>query len=255
MVIRKIIFALLLASVPAPALVIAAGDHIKLDRAPINLNDNASLQRGAALFVNYCLNCHSANYMRYNRLTDIGLSEKEIFENFVEKFSGGKVGDLMKIAADAKDVKLWFGAVPPDLTVIARSRASGAGSGADWLYTYLRTFYRDPSRPTGWNNTTYPNVGMPHVLWELQGEQVMKGETVRADGYMKTVDKPVLDKPGKLSAIEYDRAVTDLVNYLVYMGEPAAQSRKSIGLIVLGFLFLLIGLAYALKKEFWKDVH
>ena len=247
--IRKLIAVLFV----APVLAFAAGDHIKLDRAPINPNNNESLQRGAKLFVNYCLNCHSANYMRYNRLQDIGLNDKEILDNLV--FSGGKVGDLMKITMDANDAKVWFGAPPPDLTVIARSRASEAGSGADWLYTYLRTFYRDPARPTGWNNTTFPNVGMPHVLWELQGEQVMKASEVRADGYMTTVDKPTLAKPGKLSALEYDSAIADLVNYLVYMGEPAARSRKSIGLIVLGFLFLLIPLVYALKKEFWKDVH
>ena len=247
--IKNILAALLL----APALVFAAGDHVKLDRAPINAHDTESLQRGAKLFVNYCLNCHSANYMRYNRLQDIGLNDKEILENLV--FSGGKVGDLMKIAMDANDAKVWFGAAPPDLTVIARSRASGDGSGADWIYTYLRTFYRDPSRPTGWNNTTYPNVGMPHVLWELQGEQVMKADKVRADGYVASVEKPVLDKPGKLPPLEYDRAVADLVNYMVYMGEPAAKSRKTIGLIVLGFLLLLIPLVYALKKEFWKDVH
>ena len=237
----------------APALSFGAGDHLHLDHAPINASDNASLQRGAALFVNYCLNCHSANYMRYNRLTDIGLNDKEILENLV--FSGGKVGDLMKNTMDTNDAKVWFGAAPPDLTVIARSRASEAGSGADWLYTYLRTFYRDPARPTGWNNTTFPNVGMPHALWELQGEQVMKASEVRADGYMAMVDKPMLAKPGKLSALEYDSAVADLVNYLVYMGEPVARSRKSIGLIVLGFLFLLIPLVYALKKNFWKDIH
>ena len=246
---RKLVSVLLL----APALAFGAGDHVKLDRAPIKPNDNASLQRGAALFVNYCLNCHSANYMRYNRLQDIGLNDREILDNLV--FSGGKVGDLMKIAMDPNDAKVWFGAAPPDLTVIARSRASEAGSGADWLYTYLRTFYRDASRPTGWNNTTYPNVGMPHVLWELQGEQEMKADTVRADGYVATVEKPILAKPGKLSALDYDRAVADLVNYMVYMGEPAAQGRKTIGLIVLGFLFLLIPLVYALKKEFWKDIH
>lgn len=237
----------------APVLVFAAGDHVKLDRAPINANDTESLQRGAKLFVNYCLNCHSANYMRYNRLQDIGLNDKEILDNLV--FSGGKVGDLMKVAMDPNDAKVWFGAAPPDLTVVARSRASGDGSGADWLYTYLRTFYRDASRPTGWNNTTFPNVGMPHVLWELQGEQVMKADKVRADGYLASVEKPALAKPGKLSALEYDRAVTDLVNYLVYMGEPAAKSRKTIGIVVLGFLLLLIPLIYALKKAFWKDVH
>jgi len=251
--IRKIVSVVLLAGALAPSFVFGAGDHVKLERAPVNLNNTESLQRGAALFVNYCLNCHSANYMRYNRLQDIGLSDKEILDNLV--FSGGKVGDLMKNTMDAGEAKAWFGAQPPDLTVIARSRASEAGSGADWLYTYLRTFYRDASRPTGWNNTTFPNVGMPHVLWELQGEQVLKAGEVRADGYMASVEKPVLAKPGKLSALEYDRAVGDLVNYLVYMGEPAAKSRKTIGLIVLGFLFLLIPLVYALKVNFWKDIH
>ncbi len=248
---RALIVAAGLAMLPITAL--AAGEHVHLDHAPINANDNASLQRGATLFVNYCLNCHSANYMRYNRLADIGLNEKEIFENLV--FSGGKVGDLMKNTMDASEAKVWFGAQPPDLTVIARSRASEAGSGADWLYTYLRTFYRDGSRPTGWNNTTFPNVGMPHALWELQGEQALQPQPVRADGFVKTVDIPKLVKPGKLSALEYDHAVADLVNYMVYMGEPAAKTRKTIGLFVLGFLFLLIPLVYALKKNFWKDVH
>lgn len=250
---KKIIAAIFLPPLLAAALAYAAGEHVQLDRAPVNTGDAASLQRGAKLFVNYCLNCHGANYMRYNRLADIGLNDKEILENLV--FSGGKVGDLMKITMDPNEAKVWFGAPPPDLTVIARSRASGDGSGADWLYTYLRTFYRDPSRPTGWNNTTFPNVGMPHVLWELQGEQEMKPAQVRADGYMATVEKPALAKPGKLSPLEYDRAVADLVNYMVYMGEPAAKSRKTIGLIVLAFLSGLIFLVYALKKEFWKDVH
>ncbi len=248
--IKSALAALLLLAAP---LAYAAGEHVHLDRAPVDLGNYASLQRGAKLFVNYCLNCHSANYMRYNRLKDIGLNDKEILENLV--FSGGKVGDLMKNTMDPKEAKVWFGAPPPDLTVIARSRASGDGSGADWLYTYLRTFYRDASRPSGWNNTTFPNVGMPHVLWELQGEQELKPTQMRADGYMATVEKPVLAKPGKLAPLEYDRAVADLVNYMVYMGEPAARSRKNIGLIVLAFLSGLIFLVYAMKKEFWKDVH
>lgn len=253
MLLRHHLGALFAALLLAPVLVLAAGEHVKLDHARINPNDNASLQRGAALFVNYCLNCHSANYMRYNGLHGIGLNDKEILENLV--FSGGKVGDLMKNTMEPSEAKVWFGAQPPDLTVIARSRASEAGSGADWLYTYLRTFYRDPLRPTGWNNTTFPNVGMPHALWELQGEQEMKAVTVRANGYDASIEKLQLVKPGKLSALEYDSAVTDLVNYLVYMGEPAAKSRKNIGIIVLGFLLLLIPLVYALKKEYWKDVH
>ena len=254
---KKIIAAFVLASSFSltPAVSIGAGDHVVLDRAPIKLNDQESLQRGAAMFVNYCLNCHSANYMRYNRLRDIGLSEKQILDNFVTPFTGGKVGDLMKNTMNPGESKVWFGAPPPDLTVIARSRASEAGSGADWLYTYLRTFYRDASRPTGWNNTTFPNVGMPHVLWELQGEMEMKPEKVRADGYMATVDKPTLAKPGTMNRVEYDAAVADLVNYMVYMAEPAAKSRKTIGLLVLSFLTVLIGLTYALKKNFWKDVH
>ena len=165
--INRLFYILLL----VPTLALAAGDHIKLDRAPINEDDQASLQRGARHFANYCLNCHSANYMRFNRLQDIGLSDAQILDNLV--FTGVKVGDLMKIAMDPKDAKAWFGATPPDLSVIARSRASEAGSGADWLYTYLRGFYRDAERPTGWNNTVYANVGMPHALWELQGEQVL----------------------------------------------------------------------------------
>lgn len=247
--INKLLSILLL----APTLVMAAGDHIKLDRAPINEADHASLQRGARHFANYCLNCHSANYMRFNRLQDIGLSEAQIRDNLI--FTGVKVGDLMKIAMDPKDAKSWFGATPPDLSVIARSRASEAGSGADWLYTYLRGFYRDPERPTGWNNTVYANVGMPHVLWELQGEQVLAEHKVRGDGFMKTEMTLKLDKPGQLTPAEYDRMAADLVNYLVFMGEPVRGNRKTIGMFVLMALGLLFIFAYALKKDYWKDVH
>ncbi len=247
--INKLIVALLF----APALALAAGGHVKLDRAPINEEDHASLQRGARHFVNYCLNCHSANYMRYNRLQDIGLAPQQILDNLV--FTGVKVGDLMTIAMDPKDAKNWFGATPPDLSVIARSRASADGSGADWLYTYLRGFYRDPERPTGWNNTVYPNVGMPHALWELQGEQVLVENKVRGDGYMKTEMALKLDKPGQLGKTEYDEVVADLVNYLVFMGEPARNDRKTIGMLVLLAFGVLFVLVYALKKEYWKDVH
>ena len=154
--------ALLVVTALGPALGFAADDHVKLDRAQIDPTDMVSLQRGAHAFVNYCLNCHSANYMRYNRLQDIGLTEKQILDNLV--LTGVKVGELMKVGMDPRDAKEWFGTAPPDLTVIARSRSSHAGSGSDWLYTYLRTFYRDPSRPTGWNNVVYPNVAMPHAL-------------------------------------------------------------------------------------------
>ena len=247
--INKLLIALLF----APALALAAGDHIKLDRAPINEEDQASLQRGARHFVNYCMNCHSANYMRFNRLRDIGLTEPQILDNLV--FTGAKVGDLMKIAMDPKDAKNWFGATPPDLSVTARSRASADGSGADWLYTYLRSFYRDAERPTGWNNTVYPNVGMPHALWELQGEQVLVARKVQGEGFMKTEMALKLDKPGTLSATEYDQMAADLVNYLVFMGEPVRNDRKTIGMFVLLALGVLFIFAYALKKEYWKDVH
>ncbi len=236
-----------------PTLALAAGAQIKLDHAPINGEDRASLQSGARHFVNYCLNCHSAGYMRYNRLEDIGLNKQQILDNLV--FTGAKVGDLMKIAMDPKEAKSWFGVAPMDLTVIARSRASEAGSGADWLYTYLRSFYRDAERPTGWNNTVFANVGMPHALWELQGEQVLAEHKVQGEGYMKTEMVLKLDKPGKLSKIEYDHMVADLVNYMVYMAEPVRNDRKTIGMFVLIALFLMFFLVYALKKEYWKDVH
>ena len=236
-----------------PTLALAAGDHIKLDRAPINEEDHASLQRGARHFTNYCLSCHSAAYMRYNRLQDIGLTEAQIRDNLV--FTGVKVGDLMRIAMDPKDAKNWFGVTPPDLSVTARSRASADGSGADWLYTYLRGFYRDAERPTGWNNTVYANVGMPHALWELQGEQVLAERKVRGDGYIKTEMALKLDKPGQLTPAQYDEMIADLVNYMVYMGEPVRSIRKTIGMFVLMALGVLFIFVYALKKEYWKDVH
>lgn len=237
----------------APAAALAVEGHVKLDRAPIDPNDRASLQRGAHAFVNYCLSCHSASYMRYNRLGDLGLSENVIRDNLV--FTGMKVGDLMKTAMDPIEAKEWFGTAPPDLTVIARSRSSHDGPGSDWLYTYLRGFYRDDSRPTGWNNTVYPNVAMPHVMWQLQGEQVLKEAKVMDDGFMRTVEKPVLDKPGKLKPGEFDALVADLVNYMTYMSEPARHDRVVTGLYALLAISILVALSYALKKAFWKDVH
>jgi ubiquinol-cytochrome c reductase cytochrome c1 subunit len=241
------------ACVLVPALAFGAESEVTLDHAPIDLHDKESLQRGAHTFVNYCLNCHSANYMRYNRLRDIGLTEQQIRDNLV--FPDVKVGELMKVAMDPKEAKQWFGAAPPDLTVIARSRSSHAGPGSDWLYTYLRSFYRDPNRPTGWNNVVYPNVAMPHVLWQLQGEQVLKEGKVQAEGYMRTVEQLTLDKKGKLDPLEYDRVVADLVNYMTYMAEPAEHDRITIGLYTMIVLSVLIGFAYALKKAYWQDVH
>lgn len=226
----------------APLLAFAAGAELHLDRAPDKANDMAALQNGAKVFVNYCLNCHSASYMRYNRLKDLGLSDAQVKDNLL--FTAEKVGEPMKIAMQRAEAKAWFGAAPPDLSIIARARASEFGSGADWLYTYLRGFYRDENRPTGWNNVVFANVGMPHVLWELQGEQVM-GE----DHKLKLV------KPGKLKPPEFDAVVGDLVAYLKYMGEPVAEFRKQLGVIVLIFLAVFFVFAYALKREYWKDIH
>lgn len=227
----------------APAMVMASTEGVHLDQAPVNLHDQTSLQRGAKVFVNYCLSCHSAGYMRYNRLQDIGLTNDQIRDNLM--FASEKVGETMTVAMSKADAKKWFGATPPDLTVIARSR------GADWLYTYLRSFYRDDSRPTGWNNVVFDKVGMPHVLYELQGEQVLKHE---GEGEHATA-KLVLERPGKMTQPEYNAMVGDLVNYLVYMGEPARNTRINLGVAVLIFLGLFFVVAYYLKKEYWKDVH
>ena len=230
-----------------PMLAIAS-EHAALDHAPIDPNNQASLQRGAQTFVNYCLNCHSAAYMRYNRLQDIGLSEEQIKGNLM--FASEKVGDLMTVTMPKKEAKGWFGATPPDLSVEARAR------GADWLYSYLRGFYVDESRPTGWNNTVYDKVAMPHVLWQLQGKQALKVEEHEdASGAKVESHHLVLEQPGMLSPAEYDETVADLVNYLVFMSEPAKSTRLKLGLIVLLFLGLLFVVTYYLKKEFWKDIH
>ena len=252
---------MLAAALLSAPLMAVASESVKLDRLPaaVSPHDLISLQRGAHVYVNYCLGCHSAGHMRYNRLRDIGLTEQQIRDNLI--LSGAKVGELMKIAMDPGQSREWFGAPPPDLTVIARSRASGAGSGPDWLYSYLRGFYRDPSRPSGWNNTVYPNVAMPHVLWQLQGEQVLKTEEVsiprgsKGEVEKHEVRRLALAKPGTMSPADYDRMVGDLVNFLSYMGEPSRQSRIELGIYVLMFLGVLFVLAYLLKKEYWKDVH
>ncbi|MCK9282885.1 MAG: cytochrome c1 [Rhodocyclaceae bacterium] len=239
----------------APFLAFASGGELHLDKAPDRSGDDAALQRGAKLFVNYCLNCHSASYMRYNRLKDIGLTEQQIKDDLL--YTAEKTGELMRISMQRDDAKVWFGAAPPDLTVIARSRASENGTGPDWLYTYLRGFYRDQNRPTGWNNIAFENVGMPHVLWELQGEQVAHFAE-KADGHgnmVKHFEKFELVKPGKLKPEEFDDAVADLVAYLQYMGEPMAGTRKTLGMFVLAALAVLFVLAYSLKREFWKDIH
>lgn len=227
-------------------LAVQAAESVRLDKAPINPNNKASLQRGAKIFVNYCLNCHSAAYMRYNRLADIGLSEEQIKNNLL--FSDGKVGDPMTVAMTKPDGSAWFGAAPPDLSVEARAR------GADWLYSYMRGFYRDETRPTGWNNIVFDKVAMPHVLWQLQGVQVLKSEGQAGTHDGSATSQLVLEEPGLLSQTEYNALVADLVNYLVFMSEPAKHARLHLGVYVLLFLGLLFVLTYFLKKEFWKDV-
>jgi ubiquinol-cytochrome c reductase cytochrome c1 subunit len=231
----------------APLVALAAGAEVKLDRANIDPTDALSIQRGVQVFVNYCLNCHSAAYMRYNRLADLGLSEQQILDNLV--FTGQKVGDTMSVAMRRADASKWFGVAPPDLSVIARSR------GADWLYTYLRTFYRDAGRPTGWNNLAFPNVGMPHALWQLQGMQRLEVTAGEHEGRKVEHRKLVLDAPGTLTPAQYDALVRDLVNYLVYMGEPARTWRVQVGIVVLFFVSGLFVLTWLLKREYWKDVH
>ncbi|MBA5608061.1 cytochrome c1 [Duganella sp. FT3S] len=239
-----------------PGLALANEGGYPLDKAPDRSNDMAALQNGAKLFVNYCLNCHNASSMRYNRLKDLGLTEDQIKANLL--FTGEKVGDMMTTTMNPKDAKAWFGVVPPDLSVIARAKASGAGSGGDYLYTYLRTFYKDDTRPTGWNNLVLANVAMPHILWELQGVQTAKMEEVddphepgkkihQFVGFEQVT-------PGKMSKIEYDTAVADLVGYMEWMAEPAQGTRKRLGVAVVMFMSLFALLAWRLNASYWKEV-
>lgn len=245
---KKLLAIFALAGLVFAAPVMANEGGVPLDPAPNQSSDTSALQRGAKLFVNYCLNCHGASAMRYNRLRDIGLSEEQIKQNLL--FSSDKVGDTMHIAMDRDDAKKWFGAVPPDLSVIARAR------GSDWLYTYLRTFYRDDTRPTGWNNLVFDKVGMPHVLWELQGQQVAKYAEVKSEhgeAEKKLVGLEV-SVPGKMNKVEYDQAVADLVSYLDWMAEPAGNLRKRLGVWVLLFIGVFFVLAWRLNAAYWKDI-
>ncbi|MFJ4292486.1 cytochrome c1 [Cupriavidus sp. NPDC089707] len=226
---------------------VAAEGGFPLEPAPVNTADLSSLQRGAKLFVNYCLNCHGASMMRYNRLKDIGLTDDQIRQNLL--FTADKVGETMTIAMQPKEAKAFFGAQPPDLSVIARAR------GDDWLYTYLRTFYRDDSRATGWNNLVFPSVGMPHVLWELQGQRAAKFTEVEEHGEKvhKFAGFEQLS-PGKMSKVDYDQATADLVGFLDWMAEPAQNHRKRLGVWVLLFLGMFTVFAWRLNAAYWKDV-
>ena len=230
-----------------PVIGSASEEGYRLDRSPNDVRDLVSVQAGARTFVNYCQGCHSAQYMRYNRLEQIGLTEAQIRDNLM--FFAEKVGETMKTPMAPKEAKAWFGVAPPDLSLVARSR------GAAWLYTYLRTFYRDPKTATGWNNAVFPNVAMPHALWSLQGERTLEAVAAKGPGEEERIEyrwKQVSE--GAMSPVEYDALVRDLVNFLVYVSEPAATSRKAIGIVVLFALGVLFIFAYLLKKEYWKDV-
>ena len=285
---QAVIAATLALAMVAPFQATAAEASYPLDRFPTaKLDDQAALQNGAKLFVNYCLNCHGAAAMRYNRLTDLGLTEEQIRANLM--LAGEKVGEQMKIAMTPADAKEWFGATPPDLSLIARARASGDGSGADWLYTYLRAYYRDAERPSGWNNALFPNVGMPHVFWQLQGDRGVTFEEVMAlkdastgklGGYVRVTttydSKGVATEKteqvtghdarpgrhvkfgppqgGELDAASYDAAVGDLVAYLTYMADPSAQTRVKLGVWVMLFLAVFAAAAWNLNRVYWKNV-
>lgn len=228
----------------------AGGGSIHLEPANIDLTDKPSLQRGAKLFVNYCLSCHSAAYQRYNRMgRDIGLSEDLVADNLM--FATDKVGELMNVAVRREDAEKWFGTKMPDLSLVARSR------GPDWVYSYLTSFYVDPSRPWGVNNRVFKDVGMPHVLWELQGLYApVYRETTDSQGHVvqKVVDYEMV-RAGSMTEEEFEQAMRDITNFLTYMAEPARLDRQRIGVWVLLFLALFSAVAYLLKKEYWKDVH
>lgn len=243
---RKLILATLL--LLAPTALLASGGGESLQHADIDLRDQASLQRGAKYFMNYCNGCHSLQYMRYNRLAkDLGIDEIALRQNLL--FGDAKPGDLITSSMTDDDALKWFGVVPPDLTLVTRWRSS------DWVYTYLKSFYLDDTRPYGVNNVLFPLVGMPHVLGDLQGRQQAVMQPPHEPGGEPTIKGLKLVEEGGLSPKEYDTLVRDITNFLTYAGEPFKLERERIGRYVLLFLGFLFILAYLLKKEYWKDVH
>ncbi len=245
---KKLIIAFLMAAAPMLGLA-SGGAH--LDHADVDLSDQASLQRGAKYFVNYCLSCHSAKYQRYNRMAkDLGLTEDEVKNNLM--FATDKIGDGMTVAMSAEQSEQWFGSPPPDLSVTVRAKGGG-----DWIYTYLRSFYLDDSRPFGVNNIIFPDVAMPHVLWELQGMQkaVYKTEKDSAGNDVEVFEHFEQVTPGSMSPAEYDEMARDLTAFMVYISEPIQMERQRMGKWVLLFIAVFFVLAYLLKKEYWKDVH
>lgn len=223
-----------------------ANENIGLQEADVDLADKASLRRGAKTFVTYCLGCHSIKHIRYKRIAiDFEMTDEAVLKEIAPV--GAAIYNQMHTAMNEHDANKWFGVNPPDLSLIARSR------GADWLYSYLKGFYVDKSKPLGVNNTVFEDVGMPNVLWQLQGLQVPVYKT--AVGEEKTIEKLILEEKGTMSPEEFDGTVNDLVNFLVYVGEPVQLERKRVGKYVLLFLTMFLVLAYLLKKEYWKDVH
>jgi len=242
-----IIFSLLFAGIASTSY--AAVKSYPLDKANIDPTDGESLRRGATLFANYCFNCHSVSLMRYSRIgRDLDYDEAQLESLLV--FTGAKIGDLMENAMKKEDAKRWFGVVPPDLSVVSRSR------GVDWLYTYLRSFYKDPSRPWGVNNAVFKDVAMPHVLWELQGLQHAQFEKVTDDEGVEqqVISKLIIAEPGEISSEQFDNSVRDIVNFLHYMGEPTKQKRLQLGGWVILYLAIFFVVVLLLKKEYWKDV-
>lgn len=252
---KKIVKLFVIAVMMLPAMTIAAGGGVKLYEAPIDINDKDSLKRGAQAFGDYCYSCHAASFMRFNRIAkDLEIEEQEVRDMLIhtrgKKGDPTKIGALMEVSMTDEYAKEAFGTAVPDLTLTARAK------GADWVYTYLRSFYVDESRPTGFNNTVFPDVGMPHVLWSLQGLQEPVYVTeVHGDVEVEKIGKLKSVQAGKLSRVEYDMFLGDLTNFMVYIAEPVQVERRSMGWKVLLFLLVFFGFAYALKKEYWKDVH
>lgn len=261
------LFALFIVAAFPSSVIAAGGNDVVLDKVSMNMRDKGSLQNGARLFVNYCLSCHSASYARYNRVAeDLEIPLELLKENLM--FTTEKPGDLMKTTMPRKDAERWFGIAPPDLTLVSRVRKP------DWLYTYLRAFYLDESSPSGWNNSLFTNVAMPHALYELQGvqrfvEKVDHSKAAASDAHAAEVGgqssqdntrivgdaKFELVHPGKLTPDEFDIAMADLTAFLTYLAEPAQMQRHKIGVFSIAFLIFLMGLCYLLKKEYWRDVH
>lgn len=250
---KKILLGLLLV-LGLSGLALAAKPSIPMDVAPQRTNDMAALQSGARLFVNFCLGCHSASFMRYNRLGDIGLTDQQIVENLM--FSTDKVGDTMQANINPREAQAWFGVKPPDLTLVARSRAAIFGhSGPDYLYTLLRSYYRDDTTATGWNNLVFPNIAMPNPLWQLQGERKPVFENVVVDGREVQVHKGwEVVRPGTMSEREFDHAMGDLVAYLQWMAEPEQNTRTRIGVWVMLFLAVFTLAAWRLNAAYWRDI-